>query len=203
MPSLGVWAVIQVLQTLSYSLLMSIASVAMSSWSNLHISDFASQMVLVPQLLVYGVSGALLWFKAGWLSERITRPVPAAAIAASSAPVHEESKSPVCSPVEDAAPLLGILLIAAGVFVLAEAVPELARAVSAPLYVRARDDTREWTTVILESQFFFPAIIKCAIGAWLLLGNRGIARLVLKLRRDQPHAPLPATDPAESADGPL
>jgi len=200
---LALWAGIQVLQYLTYSLFLSIVSVATSPWSSFRWSVFAPQFVLLPQLLVFAAAAAVLWFKAGWLSERITRLLPPDASPAGSGVAHEQSKPPVRSPAEDAAPLLAILLTVTGIFVLAEAVPELARAISAPLYLRGRDASQEWMGAVLGSQFFWPAIVKLAIGAWLLLGPGAIARLVLKLRKGDPHTRTPAVEPVEDADGPL
>ena len=198
--ALALWAGIQVLEALSYSTLMGIIALATSPFRNLHFSDFASQLMLLPRLVAFGTAGAVLWFKAGWLSERITRFVPARAVSENAAPGEDTTHLPR-DPLGDAAPLLSILLMAAGAFVLADAMPELGRALSAPLYARGGDDTGGWLGSLLQSPDFWAAIIKCAIGAWLLLGSGGIARFVLKLRKgDQVPA---AVDPANKADGPL
>jgi hypothetical protein len=48
--------------------------------------------------------------------------------------------------------------------------------------------------------FFWVSVVKCAIAAWLLLGSRGIAQVVLKLRKRDPE---PVQMAADKAGGPL
>jgi hypothetical protein len=200
---LALWAWVQVLQSLTYSVLMSVFAVIESPLSTFRLTGFASQLVLLPQLLIFAVAGAVLWFKANWLSDRMTRIIALDAPSPTPATLDAEATSLLRTPVEDAAPVLGILLTATGVFVLGGAIPELGRAFSAPLFARTTDNSGDWVSSIMGSPDLWPAIIKCAIGTWLMLGSRGVARLVLKLRKTDPKPEPASINSCDAIDGPL
>jgi hypothetical protein len=136
-------------------------------------------LTLLPIAMVASVV-AFLWWVAPWLASVMTGR-------------GSNSETPVSFRIDrDDGSLLAVALTAAGALVLAGVLPELLR----------------WMLVILHAQSFsavwqedvLVAAARCVIGFWMLLGSKGLAGLLIRLRKHEAHAPQRLTD---VDDGPL
>jgi hypothetical protein len=137
------------------------------------------------------VLAALLWWKAGWLADRMIGHEIGAV------PPDGPQESPAGAPPAPPAPAataataggeggslslaLSVALAAAGALVLVAGLPEVFRSLFVAVFDRERDFSAWWRSIDWHGQLW-AGVLKCALGFWLLLGSRGVARFVGKLR---------------------
>ena len=172
--ALALWAFVTATEYFSVGVAMFLFLLFTDRWR-----DMANEVAYLPLVIVYTGVGLFLWFRAGWLSERMTAPIHDG-IAESPAIAGGEGTA---KRFEDVTPLLSILLILVGIFMISESLPGLVRAMSEgnPF----SDVTQSWFSKVISRAAFWPAFTRLIIGIWLLLGPRGIARAVMKLRRPE------------------
>jgi hypothetical protein len=142
------------------------------------------------------VLALLLWWKAEWLADRMigreiepvfpggrqesppgestpgeTRALPVSS--APAAPAGGEGGSPSLAQ--------SVALAAVGALVLSAGLPELFRSLFVAVFDRQRDFSAWWRSIDWHGQLW-AGVLKCALGFWLLLGSRGVARFVSNLR---------------------
>jgi hypothetical protein len=137
---------------------------------------------------------AFLWWKAGWLADRMigrdTVPGPpddrqesppggTPALAAPDVPAATAAR--VGDEEGPGSVTLSIALAAVGALVLSVGVPELFRSLFVAVFDQENDFSAWWESIEWHGQLW-AAVLKCALGFWLLLGSRGVARFVRNLR---------------------
>lgn len=168
-------------------------------------SEMETLTVISAPFVAGCVAAVLLWWKAGWIADRMIRrdvvPVspdkgqdsprgaPAAVAVAPAAALRPEPAGGEEGP---HSPVLTAALAAAGVLVLAAGLPELIRSLFVAVFDRENDFSAWWRSIEWQGDLW-SAVLKCGLGFWLLLGSRGVARFVRNLR----HADVPARDDDE------
>jgi hypothetical protein len=142
------------------------------------------------------VLALLLWWKAEWLADRMigreidpvfpggrqeSSPGESPPGATSALPVSSAPAAPAGDEGGSLSLAQSVALAAVGALVLSAGLPELFRSLFVAVFDRQRNFSAWWQSIDWHGQLW-AGVLKCALGFWLLLGSRGVARFVSNLR---------------------